>query len=50
VDYALPFDPFSRPVHPLMVRPQIETIFAHRCEVLAKRFGASAQVAEVASG
>ena len=39
VEYALPLDPLSRPVHPLYVRPLIERIFAHRHDVIRARFG-----------
>ena len=39
VRYATPFDFL---VHRLMVRPDIERIFAHRTHVLSKLFGASA--------
>jgi len=40
VEYALPLDPISRPIHPLFVRPQIERIFTYRRDVLVRRFGA----------
>ena len=39
VHYALPFDPLSRPVHDLVVRRQLESIFGYRYQVLAERFG-----------
>jgi ligand-binding SRPBCC domain-containing protein len=39
VEYALPFDPLSRPLHSLFVRPQIERIFAYRRGILAQTFG-----------
>lgn len=38
VHYALNFDPFSRPVHALIVRPQVEAIFNYRASVLEKYF------------
>lgn len=39
VHYALPFDPFSRPLHDLIVRRQLESIFHHRYGALVDRFG-----------
>jgi hypothetical protein len=39
VDYALPLDPLSRPAHALIVRPDVERIFAHRHAVIALRLG-----------
>ena len=39
VHYALPFDPFSRPLHDLIVRRQLESIFRHRYGALAEHFG-----------
>jgi ligand-binding SRPBCC domain-containing protein len=39
VEYALPLDPLSRPVHALYVRPTIERIFAFRRAEIARRFG-----------
>ncbi len=39
VEYALPLDPLSRPVHALYVRPTIERIFAHRREVIGRVLG-----------
>lgn len=39
VEYALPLDPLSRPLHPLFVRPDVERIFAHRRRVLAEILG-----------
>ena len=39
VFYALPLDPFSRPAHSLLVRPQLEKIFEYRRKSLAARFG-----------
>ena len=38
VEYALRFDPLSRPVQPLYVRPLVERIFDFRGEVIARRF------------
>jgi len=38
VEYALPYDPWSRPAHPLYVRPLVERIFDHRGLVIARRF------------
>jgi ligand-binding SRPBCC domain-containing protein len=39
VHYALPFDPFSRPVHGLLVRPRLRNIFRYRRDVLRELFG-----------
>ncbi len=39
VEYALPFDPLSRPMHGLYVRPTIERIFRHRRVVIARLLG-----------
>jgi len=39
VHYALPFDPLSRPLHDLIVRRQLESIFRHRYGALSDRFG-----------
>ncbi len=39
VHYALPMWPFGEIANPILVRPKLERIFAHRKEVLAKRFG-----------
>jgi hypothetical protein len=41
--YAVPFDFFS---HRLIVKPDIERIFAFRTEELLKRFGGKLQKAE----
>ena len=38
VEYSLPLDPLSRPVHPLLVRPLLERIFEFRGQVIARRF------------
>jgi ligand-binding SRPBCC domain-containing protein len=38
VHYALHADPLSRPVHALLVRPQLERIFSFRREALKKFF------------
>lgn len=38
VDYALPFGPLGRLAHVAMVRRQLEAIFAHRQETIARRF------------
>ncbi|OGF04936.1 MAG: hypothetical protein A2W00_08040 [Candidatus Eisenbacteria bacterium RBG_16_71_46] len=39
VEYALPLDPWSRPAHPLWVRPTVKRIFAFRREAIARRLG-----------
>jgi len=39
VHYALPFDPFSRPLHDLVVRRRLQEIFAFRYRALTQRFG-----------
>lgn len=39
VEYALPLDPWSRPVHALLVRPDVERIFAYRRRVMAGILG-----------
>lgn len=39
IHYRLPFGPLGRLVEPLLVRPQIEAIFAYRQRVMAERFG-----------
>lgn len=39
VEYALPFDPLSRPMHGLYVRPAVERIFRHRRAVIARLLG-----------
>uniref|UniRef100_A0A832MII4 CDP-paratose 2-epimerase n=1 Tax=Eiseniibacteriota bacterium TaxID=2212470 RepID=A0A832MII4_UNCEI len=41
VEYALPLDPLSRPVHALLVRPDVERIFAYRRDVIARTLGAA---------
>ncbi|MCS7063388.1 MAG: SRPBCC family protein [Methylacidiphilales bacterium] len=38
VHYALPFDPFSRIVHPLLVKKRLEEIFNFRREALRRLF------------
>jgi ligand-binding SRPBCC domain-containing protein len=38
VHYALRLDPLSRPVHALIVRPQVNEIFRYRASVLEKYF------------
>jgi ligand-binding SRPBCC domain-containing protein len=38
VHYSLPFGPLGGLVHPLLVRPRLEAIFAYRREALARRF------------
>ena len=38
VHYALRFDPLSRPVHALVVKPQVNEIFRYRASVLEKYF------------
>ncbi len=35
IEYALPLDPLSRPVHRLYVRPMLESIFAYRRGAIA---------------
>ncbi len=37
IHYALPFHPFSAPMHGLFIRPQLEHIFSHRHRVLEER-------------
>ncbi len=39
VEYALPFGPLGLLVHPILVRPDIEKIFAYRKQVIDKTFG-----------
>jgi len=39
VEYALPLDPLSRPLHGLLVRPRLTRIFRFRHEVIAREFG-----------
>lgn len=48
VDYALPLDPLSRPLHGLLVRPDVERIFAYRRRVMAGILGAPAGPAAAA--
>ncbi len=38
VHYALPLDPFSRPIHFLIVRKKLESIFAYRKEKVDSLF------------
>ena len=38
VEYALPFDPLSRPVQALYVKPLVERIFDFRGQVISRRF------------
>ncbi len=40
VDYALPLDPWSRPIHPLLVRPDLDRIFGYRREAVTRALGA----------
>lgn len=42
VHYMLPFTPLSEPFHGLLVRPQLEKIFAFREQVFRERFGGGA--------
>lgn len=39
IHYRLPLGPLGRLVEPLLVRPRLAAIFAHRQRVLAERFG-----------
>jgi len=39
VDYALPLDPLSRPLHRLLVRPDLERIFGYRRDAVARVLG-----------
>lgn len=39
VTYVLPFSPFSEIVHPILVKPQLDKIFAYREKVVAQMFG-----------
>ena len=39
VEYAVPFDPLSRPLHALYVRPTVERIFRHRRIVISRLLG-----------
>lgn len=43
VTYRLPLTPFSEIVHPLLVRPQLEKIFAYREKAVRELFGVSPQ-------
>lgn len=43
VTYRLPFSPFSEIVHPFLVRPQLEKIFAYREKAVAALFGINPQ-------
>lgn len=38
IHYALPFAPLSTPFHRLLVRPQLDGIFAYREQVLSELF------------
>lgn len=40
IHYALPFDPFSRYAHALLVKPQLDRIFSYRRESLQRIFPA----------
>lgn len=39
VNYALPFDPFSRIINTLLVSKRLEDIFSYREKVLTNKFG-----------
>lgn len=39
ITYTLPLSPFSEIVHPFLVKPQLDRIFAHREKVVAELFG-----------
>jgi ligand-binding SRPBCC domain-containing protein len=39
VSYALPFDPFSRPINALIVRSKLNSIFDFRFRFLEQRYG-----------
>ncbi len=39
VTYMLPFSPFSEILHPLVVKPQLDKIFAYREKVVSQLFG-----------
>lgn len=39
VYYSLPLEPLSTPLHDLLVKPQLERIFAYRAAVLSRHFG-----------
>jgi ligand-binding SRPBCC domain-containing protein len=43
IRYLMPFGPLGRLVHRLMVRRQLEGIFAHRVRVIADKFGEPAE-------
>jgi ligand-binding SRPBCC domain-containing protein len=40
VTYTLPFSPFSEVVHPFLVKPQLDKIFAFREKKVTELFGA----------
>ena len=40
VSYALPFDPFSRPINALIVRSKLNSIFDFRFRFLQQKYGA----------
>ena len=39
VHYQLPLEPFSRLVHPLLVKPKLDEIFAYREKAMLERYG-----------
>ncbi len=39
VNYALPFDPYSRPANSIMVRRTLERIFDFRYDIIKNKFG-----------
>jgi ligand-binding SRPBCC domain-containing protein len=39
VHYVLPFSPFSEVIHPILVKPQLDQIFAYREKAVRERFG-----------
>lgn len=39
VDYAVPFGPLGRLVHPLLIRPKLEAIFDYRRRAVSALFG-----------
>ncbi len=43
VTYVLPFSPFSEIVHPLLVQPQLDKIFAYREKMVCQLFGTTPQ-------
>lgn len=43
VTYALPFDPWSRPIHRWIVAPQLKALFAYRHKAIEGLFGRSAE-------